>query len=197
MLFYIKKVTFDELLPVNITSNNKLIKQIQIMDKQVKQRLKAAVSLEGLTNKEIAEKTDYSERMVSLSLNPKHDVLTDKFLGKLFTAYPEFALKHKDSILNGTDNQNLFNNAALNEELVMLRAENKALKEAKNAQENTIKSMQLQMDKLWKVLEKAIGMHPDIAKLLNPLAIDTQLGAELTHLLVGSQGDFKRDFVKA
>lgn len=135
------------------------------MDKEVKARLRAVVHLEGISNKEIAEKIDYSELMVSKSLSLKYDVLTEKFLTKFFQAFPEVAAKHKEQILTG--NNGLFNSGA---ELEVLRAENTMLKTQLEELKETMNYFKL-------LLNQAYKIYPDLqSKLVSPFAFNNELG---------------------
>lgn len=142
------------------------------MNTEIKNRLRAAIHMEGISNKAIAERIDYSEIHVGKSLSLKHDVLTSKFLTALFEAFPEFAAKHKEQILNGGADAGLFGG-----DVLALKAENAQLKERLSVFEKALEKWNEEKKWYQDVIAKAIGMHPDIAKLLNPFA-QTELGAE-------------------
>lgn len=147
------------------------------MNKEVKQRLRAALAAESISNKEIAEKTGYNDIHVSRSLNLKNDVLTEKFLNSLFTAFPEFASKHKDSIINGSDS--LFSKDA---ELEVLRSENNSLREQVIYFKEELAYFKV-------LLQKAMQIHPDLqSKLLSPTAQGMGLVDVPVGILVNSLG---------
>ena len=147
----------DNLIFKILTINN-------TMDKEVKARLRAVVHLEGIKNKQIAEKMGYSEIHVGKSLSNKYDVLTEKFLIKFFTAFPEVAEKHKEQILSG--NAGIFGT-----DVTVLLAENENLKTRLTFLEKTIEKMEAEKMWLQNIIEKALALHPDLAKLVNPFAM--------------------------
>ncbi len=138
--------------------------------KDLKKRLRAAIATEGLTNLAIAEKTGYTPNMVSKSLNAKYSVLSTKFLTKLFEAFPEFAAKHKEQILNGAtaDQANLFNSPVELAELRKVVIEQKA----------TIAELREQLNYFRGLFAQSMQLHPDLVKLIDPLAFK-KFGAEL------------------
>lgn len=144
------------------------------MDKEVKARLRAVVHLEGISNKEIAQKIGYSNEMVSKSLSLKHDVLTQRFLSAFFTAFPEVAEKHKEQILSG--NAGIFATA----DVTVLLAENEHLKTRLTFLEKAIEKMEAEKKWLQNIVEKALQVHPDLAKLVNPFAM-VEPGDEFNH----------------
>lgn len=146
-----------------------MVNNFKTMDKQVKARLRSVVHLEGISNKQIAEKVGYSELHVSKSLSVKHDVLTEKFLNKFFQAFPEIAAKHREHILSGIGTNNLFNNPAELEELRKTVVEQGAI----------IKELRYNLDYYRSLFEKALQIHPDLVKLVNPFALQQEPGVNL------------------
>ncbi len=136
------------------------------MDKEVKARLRAVVHLEGISQKEISDKTGYTANMVSLSLSPKHEVLSSKFLNTFFDAFPEVAAKHKEQILSGPGSTTLFSNPAELEELRKTVVEQNAI----------IKELRINLDYYRNLFEKALQLHPDLVKLVSPFALQNELG---------------------
>lgn len=139
------------------------------MDTQdVKKRLRSALSAEGISNKDIASKISYSEVHVGKSLSLKHDVITQKFITKLFEAFPEFAAKHKEHVLSGAEPANLFNSPVELAELRKQVIEQKAI----------IAELREQIEHWRDLFASSLRLHPDLVKLINPFA-QNKLGADL------------------
>jgi oligoribonuclease NrnB/cAMP/cGMP phosphodiesterase (DHH superfamily) len=166
------------------------------MEKEVKNRLRAVVSLENLSNLEIADKTGYTPNMVSKSLNPKYDVLTPKFLNKFFDGFPDVKKKYRSWVVDGvglapienTTTDNLFSSNPQNE---ILLKENQALKE-------TINEFRSEVRWLRSMLERAFQLHPELEKqLLSPLAQENNMVFTNTYpVMVNSLGAKQGAFIE-
>ena len=161
-----------------------------------KKRLRGLISSLGISNLEIAQKTGYTTGMVSLSLNPKKEVLTDKFLRKFFDAFPEIKEQYREYILEGTggDGNTLFTSTAKTNDteaklhLQVLTKENQMLKDE-------ITGLKGELNWFKTMLERAFQIQPDLqGKLLSPL---TENGKTDFIKPVMPLGGFARDYANA
>ena len=164
------------------------------MDIEVKKRLKSVIAYLNISNLDIAKKTGYTPTHVSLSLNPNKDVLTDKFISKIWESYPEIKDKFRDYILDGTGNEsNLFGNAKTNDanfeaKLEALTNENKMLKEA-------VVKYEKEIDWFKTMLERAFAIYPELqGKLFSPLTENGNFELNSSNLPLR---DYVRDNVAA